>query len=116
MIQTRPKFTGFSLLELLAVITIIGLIASILVPRISTTATTAKQKTCSHNRAQLNAAIEAYYLTNGVFPSSLSDIDTPDTFPDGIPKCPVSELTYTINASTHRIQGHLGGGKTGGHP
>ena len=107
---------GFSLLELLAVISIIAFIASLIVPRVTTSVSTAKEKACFHNRAQINAAVETYAVETDVFPATISDLDTPDRFPDGIPVCPVSEVPYTLNATTHRVQGHLGGGKTGGHP
>ena len=110
------KRVGFSLLELLAVIAIIGFLSTLLVPRLSTSADTAKEKTCFHHRAQINAAVEIFSVKNGSFPSTLADLDTPDVFPDGIPTCPVSGVAYTLNATTHRVQGHLGGGKTGGHP
>ena len=111
--RIRP---GLSLLELLAVITIIGFLSTLVVTRVSTAADTAKEKTCFHHRAQINAAVEIYAVKNDAFPTSISDIDTPDVFPDGIPTCPVSGVAYTLNATTHRVQGHLGGGKTGGHP
>ena len=115
--KTQPTSRiAFSLLELLAVITIIGFIASLILPRVSTSASTAKEKTCFHHRAQINSAVEIYYIQNGSFPTSLADIDTSDNFPDGLPQCPVSNVAYTLNATTHRVQGHLGGGKTGGHP
>ncbi len=110
------KNTAFSLLELIAVITILGFLASIILPRVSASAATAKEKMCFHHRTQINSAVETYALLNGAFPSALADIDTPDAFPDGIPTCPVSGVAYTLDATTHRVQGHLGGGKTGGHP
>jgi len=107
---------GFSLLELLAVVMIIGFISSLIIPRVATSASTAEEKVCFHNRAQINAAVEVYLLINGVLPTDLSDLNTPEVFPDGIPACPVSETAYTLNATTGRVAGHLGGGKTGGHP
>jgi prepilin-type N-terminal cleavage/methylation domain-containing protein len=116
MKQYPFKNAAFSLLELIAVVAILGLIASLILPRVSTSTTKAKQKTCFHHRAQINTAVEMYYLENSEFPAALSDIDTPDAFPDGIPTCPVSGVAYLLNATTHRVQGHLGGGKSGGHP
>lgn len=107
---------GFSLLELIAVVTIIGVIASLIIPRLTASASVAREKTCFHNRAEINSAVEIYSVENGSFPADIAALDTPDRFPDGIPVCPVSGVTYTLNATTHRVQGHLGGGKSGGHP
>ena len=115
-IQHRHSNSAFSLLELLAVIAIIAFISSLIVPRVTTSVSTAKEKTCFHNRAQINAAVEAYSIENSGFPTTTADLDTPDRFPGGIPVCPVSGTAYTLDPTTHRVQGHLGGGKTGGHP
>jgi len=101
---------GFSLLELLAVVTLIGIIASLLVPRIQASSDSAKEKSCDHNRAELNSAIERFGITNGNFPSSLNDLNVLDYFPGGIPTCPVTENAYTINATTNRIDGHTNSG------
>ena len=116
MISHSDRQSGFSLLELLAVITIIGFLATLILPRVSSSIDTAKEKTCFHNRAQINSAVEVYVLNNDAFPTNLSDIDTIDIFPDGIPTCPVSGVAYALDPTTHRVVGHLGGGKTGGHP
>ncbi len=116
MISPTKKHQAFSLLELLAVITILGFLASIILPRVSKSSATAKEKTCFHHRAQINAAVEIYAIKNGALPNDLSDLDTPDVFPDGIPTCPVSGVPYALNATTKRVLGHLGGGKAGGHP
>jgi len=107
---------GFSLLELLAVVTILGILASIIVPRVTVSTANAKEKTCFHHRGQINAAVETFAFKNGALPNDLSDLDTPDVFPDGIPVCPVSEIPYTLDPTTKRVFGHLGGGKFGGHP
>ena len=108
--------SGFSLLELMAVISVIFFIASIIVPRVTETVGTSKEKTCFHNRAQINMAVELYGIEHGELPETIADLDTPDRFPDGIPRCPVSNVPYQLNPTTRRVQGHLGGGKTGGHP
>ena len=110
------RWSGFSLLELIAVVTILGVIASLIIPRLTTSASVAREKTCFHNRAEINSAVEIYAVQNGAFPANIAELDTPDRFPDGIPVCPVSGVAYTLNATTHRVEGHLGGGKSGGHP
>jgi general secretion pathway protein G len=93
---------GFSLLELLAVVTILGVIASIILYRTATVVDDAKQKVQSHHLTELNMAIEHYYMTHEAWPSSLNDL-VADHFPDGIPTPPTGG-TYTINAVTHRAE------------
>ena len=98
------KRAGFSLMELLAVVTILGIIAAIIVPRVTVSSDTAKAKVNAHNKATINAAVERYYIENGSWPAAdLSDIGA-DTnyFPDGIPTNPVDGSSYTLN-SDHRV-------------
>jgi len=102
---SKSKRTGFSLMELLAVVTILGIIAAIIVPRVTVSSDTAKQKVDAHNKATINAAVERWYIETGAWPSSdLSDIgaDT-DYFPDGIPVNPINGGAYSLNATTHRV-------------
>lgn len=99
------KARGFSLLELLAVVTILGIIAAIIVPRVAVSSDTAKQRVRDHQKATINSAVERYYVETGGWPANdLSDIgaDT-DYFPDGIPTNPVTGGAYTLNATTHRV-------------
>ncbi|MCI0332163.1 MAG: type II secretion system GspH family protein [Planctomycetes bacterium] len=99
------KRTGFSLMELLAVVTILGIIAAIIVPRVTVSSDTAKQKVNAHNKATINAAVERWYIETGSWPANdLSDIGADiDYFPDGVPTNPVSGAAYTLNATTHRV-------------
>ncbi|HJQ79336.1 MAG TPA: prepilin-type N-terminal cleavage/methylation domain-containing protein, partial [Lacipirellulaceae bacterium] len=53
---------AFSLMELLAVVTILGVIAAVIVPRVIGGTDKAKEKTCYHNCAEINIAVERYYL------------------------------------------------------
>jgi len=97
----QRKRRGFSLLELLAVVTILGIIAVVVIPRISVSSTTAKANADLQNQAEINSAVERWYFENGSFPASdLSDIGT-DTayFPDGIPANPTGGV-YTLDANS----------------
>ena len=98
---------AFTLLELLAVVTILGIIAVIVVPRVTTTSAAAKQKAHLHNKAVLNAAVERYYVTEGSCPSAdLTEMVPPatyDYFPDGLPTNPIDGSVYTIDGTTHRV-------------
>jgi len=104
---------AFSLLELLAVVAILGTISALIIPRVTASAATAKEATDSINRAKINAAVERWYLEQGVWPANdLSDIGVnPDYFPEGIPPNPVNGFPYTLNATTHRVIVWGGGGK-----
>ena len=96
---------AFSLMELLAVVTILGIIAAIIVPRVAVSSDTAKTKVNSHNKATINSAVERWYLEKGAWPANnLSDISA-DTnyFPSGLPTNPVNGSAYTLNATTHRV-------------
>ena len=99
------KRTGFSLMELLAVVTILGIIAAIIVPRVTVSSDTAKAKVNAHNKATINAAVERFYIENGSWPANdLSDIGADvDYFPDGVPVNPVTNGAYSLNATTHRV-------------
>ena len=104
--------TAFSLIELLAVVTILGIIAALIVPRVNLGNDLAKEKTCLHNRSEINITVEQYYLHTGGWPANdLSDVgaDT-DYFPDGLPACPVSGQAYRLDPTTHRVVGHAGSG------
>ena len=102
----RPnRHRGFSLLELLAVVTILGIIAAIIVPRVTVSSDTAKQRVRDHHKATINAAVERWYIDKNSWPADdLSDIGA-DTnyFPDGIPTNPVDSSAYTLNSTTHRV-------------
>jgi prepilin-type N-terminal cleavage/methylation domain-containing protein len=99
------KRKGFSLLELLAVVTILGVIAAIIIARFTTTTTTAKNKLNVHNKAVINAMVERYYMESNAWPAAaLTELDDPNYFPDGIPVSPFDNTTqYTIDNTTHRV-------------
>jgi prepilin-type N-terminal cleavage/methylation domain-containing protein len=105
MIRNDQTRTGFSLMELLAVVTILGIIAAIIVPRVAISSDTAKTKVNAHNKATISSAVERWYVEKGTWPANnLSDIGA-DTnyFPDGVPVNPVDGSAYTLNAVTHRV-------------
>ena len=105
----KQQRAGFSLLELLAVVTILGIIALVVIPRISASAATAKENACFQNKAEVNSAVERYFFDNGSLPANLAAINTASYFPDGVPVCPTSSNAYTLDATTKRVVGHAAG-------
>lgn len=104
---------GLTLLELLAVVIIIGVLALVVIRRISVASEDVKKEACFHNKAVINKQVEQYFFETGGWPAnSLSDIgNDPNYFPDGIPTCPVNGTSYTLNPLSKRVLGHTHGGK-----
>jgi general secretion pathway protein G len=96
---------GFTLLELLAVITIMGIISALVITRISHQALDAKKKCCSQYCADLNSAIEVYRFQVGAPPASLTDLEG-EYYPEAVPKCPVTNAVYTMDGTTFRVMSH----------
>jgi prepilin-type N-terminal cleavage/methylation domain-containing protein len=96
---------GFTLIEILFVIVVIGILAAIVIPRLTETAVTAKEAACDANVSNINTQVERWYFNNGSWPANdLSDIGADDDyFPDGVPVCPVSGSSYNLSATTHRV-------------
>ena len=64
------KSGGFSLIEMLVVVVILGLIASIVAPNMLGKISDAKTKTARVQIEDLAAAVELYFLDTGVYPTS----------------------------------------------
>lgn len=99
---------GFTLTELIAAVTILGIVAVMILPRIAGNETTGKAAACHAQQGEIETQLQLWRRTNGSFPASLSgSISTDlDYFPEGVPVCPVDGTAYTIDTITGRIIGH----------
>ena len=85
---------GFTLVELLLVVLIIAVLASIVVPRMTGAAAEAKNSKDHANWANLIRALELYAANNdGAYPASQTAFDSAilnsnTYFPHGAPVCP----------------------------
>ncbi|MCH8194179.1 MAG: prepilin-type N-terminal cleavage/methylation domain-containing protein [Planctomycetes bacterium] len=103
--RCRTKL-GFTLVELLVVVLILGALAFVAIPRIGQSTTTAKNNACDTNVDLLNSQIELYYATSGTWPAALTDITLDvNYFPDGAPGCPHG-TDYVYNTTSHRVAEH----------
>ncbi len=97
---------GLTLIELLIVVIILGALAAIAIPRITTSATTAKINVCKTNVDTLNTVIEMYNVDNDSYPSALTDVTSDvNYFPDGAPVCPFGDA-YSYSTTTYRVSDH----------
>ena len=107
--KNRPALQfrrGFSLLELLAVTTIIGVIASVVLPRIGESARNAKGKVCLEYKAQINVASEKFFINNGKTAKVINQLEEEAYYGDKVPMCPVDGRPYKLNPISGRVVGH----------
>lgn len=98
---------GLTLIELLIVVIILGALAAIAIPRMSSSATTAKRRACQTNQGTINSQVELYYANNESWPTLSSFIADANYFPD-TPTCP-SDGTYSLDSDTHRVSCSVSG-------
>ncbi len=68
-----PRHAGFTLVEMLTVITIIAILIGLLFPVIGAVKDTARKAQAKNDVTQLVTAVKAYYTEYGKYPGGLSD-------------------------------------------
>lgn len=90
MVHSRRHFQyrsrGFTLLELLVVIVIIGLLAGLVAPRYFDTVSKSKVKVVRAQLDSLEKALDQYRLEVGAFPTQEQGLDALMIQPAGVPK------------------------------
>lgn len=90
----RRKRMGFTLVELLVVMTVVGLLLSIAAPRYFEHVARAKETVLRHNLAGMRQAIDKFYADRGRYPASLPEL-VQQKYLREIPLDPVTDSTET---------------------
>lgn len=98
---------GFTLMELMIVIAIIGILAAIGIPSYNRYIDRARAATCEANRRTIKTAVGMYAADYGEWPTSLDDLQDKSGNPyiDNINdiKCPVAGATYSTDGQGNVI-------------
>jgi type IV pilus assembly protein PilA len=76
----KNKNKGFTLVEIMIVVVIIGLLASMAIPAFQKVRTNSQDKAVLNNARQLSAASDQYYLENGVSTVVISALLGPTSY------------------------------------
>lgn len=82
--KSRARRAGFTLVELLVVMVILGLLASLVLPNVFGQAEKARVKTARVQIATLGAALDAYALDVGSYPSGGAGLEALVSAPAGV--------------------------------
>ena len=77
---TGKNTEGFTLVEIMIVVVIIGLLAAMAIPAFQKVRTNSQDKAVLNNARQLSAGADQYYLENGVSTVTLTDLIGPTTY------------------------------------
>jgi type II secretory pathway pseudopilin PulG len=107
MKQKHPLI-AFSLVELMGVLAILGLLAALVLPRVTGSDEQSKRAACKTHKGNIEVQVELWLQNTGSWPATnLANIGADvDYFPQGLPVCPVDGSHYTIDPTTGRVSGH----------
>jgi len=98
-IQRKRNKKGFTLIELVVVIAILGILAALAIPRFTGTLNNAKTQTHNANIRTIESAMSLYALEEGVYPSDIEDLKKAEYLKD-VPVYPFDEdMEYYIAGS-----------------
>ena len=80
MKPTLVRSQGFTLVEIMIVVVIIGLLAAMAIPAFQKVRQASQDKTVLNNARQISAAADQYYLENGVSSVNLTDLIGPTNY------------------------------------
>ncbi len=96
----RLNRKGFTLVEIMIVVAIIGLLAAIAIPNFVKARETAQKNACINNLRQIDGAKEQWALENNKTSGAVPDDSVAEYIKGGYPDCPASGGYSTGNIGT----------------
>ena len=84
--KSGPRASGFTLLEILVVVVILGILGAVVVPQILSRPDTARLQAAQTDIRSLGAALDVYRLDNFQYPSSEQGLEALVNRPSGFPE------------------------------
>ena len=111
MPEKRVREQGFTLIELMVVMSIMGILIAIAQPSLKHTIIKAREAVLKEDLFQLREAIDQYYADNGKYPDQLADLMNEDdrsrSYLRAIPKDPFTNAEDWITVAP--AEGNEGG-------
>ena len=109
--QNSPRLSdkGFTLLELMIVMTIMGILITIAQPSLKQSIVRAKEAVLREDLFQIRDALDQYYADNGKYPAQLADLinqsERSKSYLRGIPKDPFTGADDWITIALESEEG-----------
>jgi len=123
-LKSRACNSGFTLIEMLLVVVIIGILAAVVVPKFTTRSKDAQIAAAKASIESISLAVDMYEVDNGSYPASLQALITkgselnwkgPYLKDDSIPQDPWGkEFVYSVKDNGYEIKSYGPNGVDGG--